>query len=209
VNGSGTITINAGVGGPLNQPEKFVYSGTGAVHNASLQMPSLAKPVGVRTADLQFSGAGVNLNNLEATIGQTTAHGTFALSNFRAPRVQFAVNANDINVPEWEQLFKASGPAGPVTTPNVKPAAPRNPQPEESLMSRVTGTGTLIADNVVYDQLQLRNVRSNVTLDHGTITVKAFNRGSLQRTGNWDRRDQYVLDAADLHGGQQHSKCRC
>jgi AsmA protein len=54
----------------------------------------------------------------------------------------------------------------------VKPAAAQQPQPEEGLMSRVTGAGSLTADNVVYDQLQLKNIRSNVTLDHGTITVK-------------------------------------
>jgi AsmA protein len=102
-----------------------------------------------------------------------------------SPRVQFVVNANDINVAEWEQIFKASGPAGPQTTPNVKPAAPQNPHPEEGLMSRVTGTGSLTADNVVYDQLQLRNVRSNVTLDHGMITVKPLTAGLYngQETG--------------------------
>ena len=181
-NGSGTITINATVSGPVKQPEQMVFSGTGAIRNMSLQTPALAKPLGVRTADLQFSGAGVNMNNLEATLGQTTARGTLSISNFNAPRVQFAVNANDINVAEWEQMFKASAPAEPAAHPNAK-AVPSHS--EASLLSRVTGTGSLTVDNVVYDQLQLKNVRSNVTLDHGTVTVKPLTAGLYngQETG--------------------------
>jgi AsmA protein len=36
MNGSGSITINASVSGPVKQPEQFTYSGTGAIRNASL-----------------------------------------------------------------------------------------------------------------------------------------------------------------------------
>jgi uncharacterized protein involved in outer membrane biogenesis len=52
-------------------------------------------------------------------------------------------------------------------------------------LSHITGTGSLAADNVVYDQLQLKDVRSNVTLDHGTITVKPLTAGLYngQETG--------------------------
>jgi uncharacterized protein involved in outer membrane biogenesis len=183
VNGSGSITINASVSGPLKQPERLGYSGTGAIRNVSLEVPSLAKPLAVRTADLQFTGGGVNLNNLEATVGQTTARGTLTATNFSAPQLQFSLSANDINVAEWEQLFKATGSPkqGPAAArpPTAQPPRPNESvvtvAPQESLVSRMTGTGSLTVDTVVYDQLTLKNVRSTVVLDHGIITAKPLN----------------------------------
>jgi uncharacterized protein involved in outer membrane biogenesis len=164
MDGSGAITLNVSVSGPMKQPEQLTYSGTGAVRNVSLQIPSLARPLGVRTADLQFAGTGVNIGNLEATIGQTTARGSLTATNFNAPHLQFDLGANDINVAEWEQIFKATGPGVRATG-----------HAEEPLLSRVTGTGSLKVDTVVYDQLTLKNVESTVTLDHGTITAKPLN----------------------------------
>src|SRR5207237_2543978 len=80
VNGSGTVTVNASVSGPINEPAQLTYSGTGYVRNVSLQIPSVAKAVGVRTADLQFNGNGMNVSNLEANVGQTTAHGNLTVN---------------------------------------------------------------------------------------------------------------------------------
>src|SRR5439155_13897264 len=151
VNGSGTVTINASVSGPINEPAQLAYSGTGSVRNVSLQIPSVANPVGVRTAELQFSGGGVNVSNLDANVGQTTAHGNLTATNFSAPQVQFALSANTINVAEWEQLFKVQPQAQP---PAQQPARPNTqvvkvtPKqgPEESLVSRMTGTGSFTAE---------------------------------------------------------------
>ena len=176
VNGSGTVMINAGVNGPINEPAKLTYSGTGAVRNVSVQIPSVAKPVGVRIADLQFTGGGVNVNNLDANVGQTTVHGNLTATNFSAPQVQFALAANTINVAELEQLFKAQSQAQPPARPNTQVVKVEPKQgPDESLVSRLTGTGSLTADTVVYDELTLKNVRSTVVLDHGVITVKPLN----------------------------------
>src|ERR1041385_2873372 len=170
VNGSGSISINANVSGPVKQPERLTYSGSGAIRNASLEIPSLAKPLAVRTADLQFTGGGVNLNNLEATIGQTIARGNLTATNFSAPQLKFSLFANHINVAEWEQLFKTTGSAK-ANPPAAKPAPaqPARPNaslvtvaPQESLVSRMSGTGSLTVDTVVYDQLTLQNVRSTV-----------------------------------------------
>src|SRR5581483_10582633 len=87
----------------------------------------------------------------------TSAHGNFVLTNFAAPHVQFGLTANRINVAEWEQLFKMTGPA--------------NKKSGDAAMSRVTGTGSLTVDSLVYDDLTLKNVKSNVNLDHGVITL--------------------------------------
>ena len=175
-NGSGLVTINLTVSGPVKETQQLAFSGTGAIRNASLETPALAKPLSVRKADLQFNGDSVNLTNFEATIGQTTARGNLTASNFSAPRLQFALAANDINVAEWEQLFKiGSNKAGDgQSRPSARAGATAQmvPAQQGNLISRMTGTGTLTADTVVYDDLTLKNVQSTVTLDHGLITVK-------------------------------------
>jgi AsmA protein len=179
VNGTGSISINANVSGPVKQPERLTYSGTGAIRNTSLEIPSLAKPLAVRTADMQFTGGGVNLNNLEATVGQTTARGTVTVTNFSAPQLRFSLSANDINVAEWEQLFKVTGSA---KTPAARPATAQpghgsvvTVAPQQSLVSRMTGSGSLTVETVVYDELTLKNVQATVMLDHGIITAKPLN----------------------------------
>src|SRR5215475_8186357 len=100
----------------------------------------MTKPIAVRKADLQFSGNGVNLNDLDASIGQTTAHGTAVITNFGAPHVQFTIAANHINVAEWEQLFKAVPANGP---PSETKAPAMRVTNQDNLLSRATGNGAL------------------------------------------------------------------
>jgi uncharacterized protein involved in outer membrane biogenesis len=188
MNGSGLVTLNVTASGPIKQIEQMTYSGTGAIRNASLELPSVAKPLAVRKADLSFSGDGVSLDNLDLSLGQTTAHGNIAASNFSAPRLRFALAANHINVAEWEQLFKAAPEVKVVggKTPAPAPSTPAaKPAQQESLMSRITGTGSFAADTVVYDELTLNNLNSTVTLDHGIITMKPLtaNLYNGQQTG--------------------------
>src|SRR4030095_2773625 len=53
--GSGSISLNFSVSGPLSQSEKWTYSGQGAVSNATLHLTSLAaKPLEVRTGQLRL-----------------------------------------------------------------------------------------------------------------------------------------------------------
>ena len=179
MNGSGVITLDLSARGPLKQTDQLTFEGSGGIRNASLDLPAVAKPLAVRKADLRFNGNGVSLDDLDVSVGQTTAHGNLIARNFSAPQVQFSLSANQVNVAEWEQLFKpaagkAAGPGPNTPAPNT-PAATTTKQ--DSLISRATGTGTLTADTLVYDDLTLNNVRSTVTLDHGIITMKPVTAG--------------------------------
>jgi uncharacterized protein involved in outer membrane biogenesis len=170
VNGSGVIGLNVSAQGPLKQLNEMTYDGSGTIRSATLELPSMSQPLAVRKADLRFSGNGAAVDNIDASIGQTTAQGNLTVKNFDSPQVQFSMSANHINVAEWEQLFqppKEKAPARPVP----RPAAAKAPK-SESVLARARGTGTLKADKVVYDDLTLTNIQSSVTLDHGTITIK-------------------------------------
>jgi uncharacterized protein involved in outer membrane biogenesis len=168
VKGSGVLTLDANVSGPIKRTGELAFSGRGAIQNASIETPGMAKPIAVRKADLQFSGNGVNLNDFDASIGQTTAHGTAVVTNFDAPHVQFTIAANHINIAEWEQLFKAVPANAPAAKTKV---AATKVTDQDNLLSRTTGNGALTVDTLVYDDLKLNQVRSNVTLDHGVITL--------------------------------------
>jgi len=183
VSGSGLLTLNVDVSGPVKDAGQLVFNGSGALRNASIQAPSVARPISVAKADMQFSGNGVTMNDADVSIGQTSAHGNFVLTNFAAPHVQFGLTANRINVAEWEQLFKMTGPANK-PSPSHQTAA--NKTNGEAAMSRVTGTGSLTVDSLVYDDLTLKNVKSNVNLDHGVITLDPL--------------------TADLYNGQETGK---
>ncbi len=172
MNGSGSVTLNVSASGPIRQLDQMTFDGSGEIRNTSLDLPSLAKPVAVRHAGLRFSGAGASMDNFDVSVGQTIARGNLAICNFNSPQVQFTIAANHINVGELEQLFKPrEAQAAPArSTPSTTQAAGSSNQ--ESLLNRISGTGSFTADTLVYDQLTLNNVRSSVTMDHGIITMK-------------------------------------
>ena len=165
MNGSGSVTLNVSAIGPLKQTDRLNLTGGGALRHVSLNLPSVAKPLEVRNADLRFTANSVLLDNVDLSLGQTTAHGNLAAHNFEAPQLQFSLTANLINVPEWEQMLK------PRETKAAKGAK------QESLISRASGSGLLTAEKIVLDQLTLSNARSTVTLDHGIITLKPVSAG--------------------------------
>lgn len=186
ISGTGAASLNARVSGPLQG--KWAYSGSGVLGNASLNLPSLKQPLKVRRADLRFTQDSVVLEKLEGSLGQTNATGNLTLRDFSAPKVSFALAADKIIAAEWQQMM-VGGPGLPGRAAsrggwNLIPAAhAARPTPQgESLLARMTGSGTLRAGTILYDQLVFTNARSSVSLDHGRIRLAPI--------------------TADLYGGQ-------
>ena len=176
VQGSGGISLDAQVSGPLKDVNAMTFSGSGSLRNASLQVSGIGKPLAVRAADARFTRNGVTLSNFSGTLASTSATGQLTLSNFSAPVVQFSLNADKLIVSEWQQMLAAqpsplpaaSGPTGLV--PVVYAAAPPPPA-QPSLFSRTTGGGTLTAASVIYNDLTLSNAQARVTLDRGVVRL--------------------------------------
>jgi len=55
--------------------------------------------------------------------------------------------------------------------PKANAQAPANRNPQPSLLTKMTGRGTVTIGVIQYDDLVLNNARSNVTLDHGVIRM--------------------------------------
>ncbi len=97
--------------GPIKNTDAMTFSGSGALQNASLNMPSLTQPLNVRNANLQFTQNSVNLTNLAASLGSTNASGNVSIANFQAPRLTFALSADKLNVAELEKITGGSSKA--------------------------------------------------------------------------------------------------
>ena len=174
MSGSGSVTLNVNVSGPIKDTDALTYSGSGVIRQASLKSAFIAKPLEVRNADLRFNANSVLLDNLDFSLGQTTARGNVAVRNLAAPDLQFSIAANLINVPEWEQMLKARAPQGTQSRSSV--AEQKGPK-QERFINRLSGSGLLTAEKIVLDEFTMNNARSTVTLDHGIITLKPVTAG--------------------------------
>ncbi len=156
------------------------FSGTGAMQNASIKMPSLTQPMNIRNANLQFTQNSVNITNLAASLGSTNASGNVSIANFQAPHLTFALTADKMNVTELTQI---TGGSSPQKAPQQKkhadaswsliPTADAAPakQAEPSMLQTATGNGTISVGTITYQQSVLTNVKSNVSLNHGVIQL--------------------------------------
>jgi len=173
MSGTGTLSLNVRASGPLKNASAMKFSGTGQLVNASVKTPSLTQPLNVRNADLRFTQNSMTVDKLVASLGQSSATGNITMRDFAAPQVQFDIMSPKIDVVQLQQIT-ATAPAPPKNTasswglvPRVYGAAP----PQASILTRMTGTGTLMVGTILYDQLVLNNVRSNVNLNRGLITL--------------------------------------
>jgi len=177
MSGSGNITLDVHATGPIKHSDAMSFSGTGALQNASLKMPSLTQPMRVRNCNLQFTQNSVSLSNLAASLGSTNASGSLSIANFQAPRLTFALSADKINVIELQQIAggseqKASPRKKADSSWSLVPNADASPAAAQpNLLQTVTGAGSIAVGSILYEQTELTNVHSQVQLNHGVITL--------------------------------------
>jgi uncharacterized protein involved in outer membrane biogenesis len=173
ISGDGTLSLDVKAQGSTRNMSALNFDGTGKISNATLKMPSLTKPLQIKNSDIRFSQNSASLQNIAITLGQTNAGGTVTLKNFEAPQVQFALNADKVNVAELQQIFAAT-PAQPAKRASfwhLVPEANAQAKAEPSMLTKMTGGGTVAIGVIQYDDLLLNNAHSNVTLDHGLIKM--------------------------------------
>jgi len=178
--GSGNITLDVHATGPIKNTEAMKFSGSGALQNASLKMPSLTQPVNVRNANLQFTQNSMNISNLATSLGSSNASGNLSMTNFQAPHLTFALAIDKLNVTELEQITgsssqqkapphqkKAEATWSLVPSANAAPAKPSQP----GVLQSATGNGTITVGTITYEQTVLTNVKSNVALNRGVVQL--------------------------------------
>jgi uncharacterized protein involved in outer membrane biogenesis len=175
--GSGNITLDVHASGPIKNTDAMKFSGSGALQNASLKMPSLTQPLNIRNANLQFTQNSMNITNLAASLGSTNASGNLSVTNFQAPHLTFALNADKLNVTELEQITAGSNPqkAPPKKHADASWSLVSNadgaPAAHPGVLQTATGNGTIAVGTIIYEQTVLTNVHSNVSLNRGVIQL--------------------------------------
>lgn len=171
MSGTGRLSLNVHVQGPVSDTAKLNYAGSGAISAATLTAPAvLTKPVSVASANLTFAQNSASISNLAMTVGGTSVKGNLSAKNLAAPQLSFQLAADKINTAELQQL----------TATPAKPAAPSTPAAtakEPSILSKTTGGGTLSAGTVVADDFTLTNVKATVKLANGLITLSPLTAG--------------------------------
>ncbi|MBV8895446.1 MAG: AsmA family protein [Acidobacteriaceae bacterium] len=114
ITGSGTISVDVHVQGPVEQTAAFVYSGTAQIPNATLVMKSSTEPMAISGANIQFaqSSAVVAANTLKAE--------GFLLSNVRT-NAKFGTGTIQLS-PVSAGIF--GGKADGTVAIDTRPAAP-------------------------------------------------------------------------------------
>lgn len=183
--GAGMLSLDVRGNGPLKNAAALVFTGTGQIHDATMTTSSLSKPVNIRAVNVNFTPNSVTFNNLNASIGGTNASGNMTVRNFAAPVVQFTLAADKVSVDELRQLTAEPAPAKAAANWSLvlRAQAQTNAAGEPSFLEKMTGAGSVTVGTVLYDQLVLNNVRSNVTLERGLIRLSPV--------------------TAQLYGGQQ------
>src|SRR3954464_7122673 len=171
VNGSGAPALDLHAVGPIKGAGAMNPSGSGKLQNATIKSATLTKPLQVRNADLRFTQNSAVFDNLNASIGSTTANGNLTARNFTEPQVQFALSADKINVVELKSIFRSEPQKAAAAEWNLVPTAHATAPAAPSLISRTSGTGTVSIGTVINDKLVLNNVKSNVNIDKGVIKL--------------------------------------
>jgi uncharacterized protein involved in outer membrane biogenesis len=188
MSGSGNISLDVHATGPIKNTNAMTFYGTGALQNVSLRTPSLTQPLNVRNVNMQFTQNSVNLTNLAASLGSTNASGNLSVANFDAPRLSFSLTADKINATELEKITgstqKAPTKKKAESSWSLIPTADAAPATQPGLLQKATGTGSIVVGTVRYEQTELTNVRSNVTLNHGIIQLNPLTSQIYGGQGN-------------------------
>jgi len=178
LDGTGAVSVNVRVQGPTKKGSVLNYAGNGALRDGSLSLPAFTKPIQIRQADLKFSQSAAIVENLVASLGSTTARGSLSLKGLNpgaTPQLQFALTGDKFDAEEWKTLMvnkPVAAPAAPKRASfSLVPMAYAQAPAEKPLMERLVGNGTVSVATLLYDNLQMTNAQSQVTLDHGIIKM--------------------------------------
>jgi AsmA protein len=164
-----------------------------------LKTPQLTQPLILHAAALKFTQNTMNVDGLNLTLGSTNATGNLSMRNFQTPQVQFNLSADKVNVNELQKIAGTEAAPAKVSSLNLIPRAEAAPAKamEPSLLSKTTGSGTVSIGNIIYDDLQMENTKSNVTLNNGIIKMDPVNTtlygGSATGNITVDTRGQTTL----------------
>ena len=109
--------------------EKPVLSlqGQAALSGSRVQTPLLKAPMEVHQVQLQFTGQSVSIPSLSASLAGSRLGGKLQINNFAAPTLQFALNADRLDLSKLEQMINTAESAAPAKAVDAGPPAAKTP----------------------------------------------------------------------------------
>jgi len=112
--GSGTLSLDLRVQGPLKNVSALTFSGSSDIQEAALKTPSLAQPLRVTNAKLTFTPQNLQSNDFSANVGNLPLSVQFAVTSYSSanPQIKAAVRSTRADVAELINTARAFGVAG-------------------------------------------------------------------------------------------------
>jgi uncharacterized protein involved in outer membrane biogenesis len=160
----------------------------------------------VHQVQLQFTGQSASIPSLSASFAGSKLGGKLQINNFEAPTLQFALNADHLDLSKLEQMIntaESAAPAKPDTAPasripdgsspaaNTLPGKSKPASANQDPLGRLTVRDSSVAvDAVSYDALRLTNVSSKIQMKNRVLLLQDLrfnmNQGTHVGTASFD-----------------------
>ncbi len=158
LSGSGIVSLDARVQGPLKPSDALAYSGTGKLRNASIRTAALTQPLEVRSADLRFEKNAATLSNLVCSLAGSTLRGTANARNFSSPEIGFDLDIDKLDIAALQQAAAPAKSGG-------RQASSGGGTPA------LSAKGVIRAGSILFNGIALEHVRSECSFNRGVLAL--------------------------------------
>ena len=165
VSGHGGASVDVRATGLVKNPN---LSGLMSLDAATLNLPSLAKPLTIAHLNLKFAENAASIDNLAVGLGGSNITGNLTVKNFAAPQVAFTINVDKLDVAQL-QAAGSNTPAAATAATSKKTGPPA--------LEKITAKGTLNAGQLISNDLVLTQLKASLNMDHGVATLAPLTAG--------------------------------
>ncbi len=109
---SGTVELQLEAQKRFDGKSDLSCNGQVSLHNSELRAPLFQVPFQVKRADMKFTGNGVHLTNLAASLDGSNLKGNLQLQNFDSPSLVFNLNLDQLDLARLKNMI-VSSPTAP------------------------------------------------------------------------------------------------
>ena len=202
----GSIDLQLTARQTLGEKPVLSLQGQAALSGSKVQTALLKAPMEVHQVQLQFTGQSASIPSLSASFAGSKLGGNLQINNFEAPTLQFALNADRLDLSKLEQMINtgespapgkpavvpaAKTPDGTPTAAKMSPAKPKTAPAAQDPLGHLTVRDSSVAvDTVSYDNLRLTKVSSKIQMKNRVLQLQDLkfnmNQGTHTGTASFD-----------------------
>ncbi len=183
--GEGMASVNLHASGTWFSGNRPLVTGTARLRSVHAQVRGLNAAIAIQNADLTIDANAVRVQNLSATTGDASWHGSF-----RIPRpcakpgdcaLEFDLHGDKLSAATLNKLLN------PAQRPKTWYRFLSLGKEQPSYLLQARASGTLALDRLTLGSSSCAHITSDVTLEAGTLTLADFKAECLKgiATGSW------------------------